>query len=23
MPVWITRENLHVDRTACPWLIRR
>ena len=20
---WITRENLHVDRTACPWLIRR
>jgi hypothetical protein len=21
--VWITRENLHVDRTACPWLIRR
>ncbi|MCL4545182.1 MAG: chromate resistance protein [Chloroflexi bacterium] len=20
---WITRRNLHVDRTACPWLIRR
>ena len=19
---WITRRNLHVDRTACPWLIR-
>jgi hypothetical protein len=23
MTVWITRKNLHVDRTACPWLIRR
>jgi len=20
---WITRENVHVDRIACPWLIRR
>jgi len=20
---WITRRNAHVDRTACPWLIRR
>ncbi len=20
---WVTRRNLHVDRTACPWLIRR
>jgi len=20
---WVTRKNLHVDRTACPWLIRR
>ena len=20
---WITRQNLHIDRTACPWLIRR
>ncbi len=20
---WITRQNAHVDRTACPWLIRR
>jgi hypothetical protein len=20
---WITRENLHIDRTACPWLICR
>ena len=20
---WITRENAHVDRVACPWLIRR
>jgi hypothetical protein len=20
---WITRENVHVDRTACPWLIKR
>ena len=19
---WITRENAHVDRTSCPWLIR-
>ena len=23
MTVWVTRKNLHVDRTACPWLIRR
>lgn len=23
MGVWITRKNLHVDRTACPWLVRR
>lgn len=23
MSTWITRKNLHVDRTACPWLIRR
>ncbi|MDQ2914433.1 MAG: chromate resistance protein [Chloroflexota bacterium] len=23
MGTWITRKNLHVDRTACPWLIRR
>ncbi|HSU33978.1 MAG TPA: chromate resistance protein ChrB domain-containing protein, partial [Bryobacteraceae bacterium] len=20
---WITRENVKVDRVACPWLIRR
>lgn len=20
---WITRKNVHVDRVACPWLIRR
>ena len=20
---WITRRNLHIDRTACPWLIRK
>lgn len=20
---WITRQNAHVDRTACPWLITR
>jgi hypothetical protein len=20
---WVTRRNAHVDRTACPWLIRR
>src|SRR5204863_717136 len=20
---WITRENVHVDRVACPWLLRR
>ncbi len=20
---WITRQNLHIDRTACAWLIRR
>ncbi len=20
---WITRENVHVDRVACPWLIRK
>jgi hypothetical protein len=20
---WVTREYVHVDRTACPWLIRR
>jgi hypothetical protein len=20
---WITRANLHVDRTSCPWLIRK
>lgn len=23
MGTWVTRKNLHVDRTACPWLIRR
>lgn len=24
MPMrWITRENIRVDRVACPWLIRR
>lgn len=21
--VWITRSHVHVDRVACPWLIRR
>lgn len=20
---WVTRENIHVDRTACPWLIKK
>jgi hypothetical protein len=20
---WVTRRNIHVDRTACPWLIRK
>ncbi len=20
---WVTREHIHVDRVACPWLIRR
>jgi len=20
---WVTREHVHVDRVACPWLIRR
>jgi hypothetical protein len=20
---WITRKNIHIDRTSCPWLIRR
>jgi len=20
---WVTREHVHVDRTACPWLIQR
>ncbi len=20
---WITRQHAHVDRTACPWLVRR
>jgi hypothetical protein len=20
---WVTREHVHVDRTACPWLIKR
>ena len=20
---WITRENVHVDRVACPWLIKK
>ena len=20
---WVTRQNAHVDRIACPWLIRR
>jgi hypothetical protein len=20
---WITRQHVHVDRTACPWLIKR
>ncbi len=23
MGLWVTRKDLHVDRTACPWLIRR
>src|SRR2546425_2658218 len=23
MATWVTRKDLHVDRTACPWLIRR
>lgn len=23
MGIWVTRKNLHVDRTACPWLVRR
>lgn len=23
MGTWVTRKDLHVDRTACPWLIRR
>ncbi len=21
--IWITRSHVHVDRVACPWLIRR
>ena len=21
--LWVTRENVHVDRVACPWLINR
>ena len=21
--IWITREHVHVDRVACPWLIKR
>lgn len=21
--IWVTRENVHVDRVACPWLIKR
>ena len=21
--LWVTRENVHVDRVACPWLIKR
>jgi len=20
---WVIRENVHVDRVTCPWLIRR
>lgn len=20
---WVTRENVHVDRTGCPWLVKR
>ncbi|HEV8633958.1 MAG TPA: chromate resistance protein ChrB domain-containing protein [Chloroflexota bacterium] len=20
---WVTRSNLHIDRTSCPWLIRK
>jgi len=20
---WITRSHIHVDRVACPWLIKR
>jgi hypothetical protein len=20
---WVTRQHVHVDRTACPWLIKR
>ncbi len=20
---WVTRQNVHVDRVACPWLIRK
>ena len=20
---WVTREGVHVDRVACPWLIRQ
>ncbi|MCK4633791.1 chromate resistance protein, partial [Candidatus Bathyarchaeota archaeon] len=20
---WVTREFVHVDRTACPWLIKK
>lgn len=20
---WVTRRNLHIDRTSCPWLIRK
>ncbi len=20
---WVTRENVHVDRVACPWLVKR
>jgi len=23
MMKWVTRQYVHVDRTACPWLIRR
>lgn len=23
MMKWVTRKNAHVDRVACPWLIRR